>query len=86
MLLYVQVKPNQRFNGIEYHDNKWIIRLCAPAVDGKANQALVEYLSEVLGLSKSKIVLTKGQSARIKCLSIEAGEEIVRQHLENALK
>ncbi len=85
MQLYVQVKPNQKVNRIERKDDKWVLRLHAPAVDGKANDALVAYLSQLLNLPKSKIRLTKGNTARFKCLEIEAPADQVVQCLEKAL-
>src|SRR5436190_23396140 len=77
MLLYVKVKPNQRFDRIEKVGEEWIIKLKAPAVDGKANQHLLEFLGEVLDLPKSKIALKKGQTARVKCLEVMAEEDYV---------
>ena len=82
MLLYVKVKPNQRFDKVEKSGDEWQIRLKAPAIDGKANDHLVRYLSEILDLPKSKIVLKKGQTARIKCLEIESEESLVLKALE----
>ena len=88
MLIYLKVKPNQRFDKIERIENDagnqgiWQVRLKAPAVDGKANERLVEYLSKVLGLPKSKISLVKGQTARIKCVEIIALEQDIFARLE----
>ncbi|MCX6292404.1 MAG: DUF167 domain-containing protein [Bacteroidetes bacterium] len=86
MILYVKVKPNQRFDRVEKSANDWQIRLKAPAVDGKANEHLIEYLSEVLDLPKSKIILKKGQTAKVKCLEIFAEEELVNAKLAEQLK
>jgi uncharacterized protein len=82
MLLYVKAKPNQRFDRVERVGNEWQIRLKAPAVDGKANEHLIEYLSEILKISKSKISLKKGQTSRLKCLEIMADEKTVMETLE----
>ncbi len=82
MLLYVKVKPNQRFDRIEKVGTDWIIKLKAPAVDGKANEHLIEYLSEVLDLPKSKINLKKGATARVKCLDILSDEKYVLAKLQ----
>jgi uncharacterized protein (TIGR00251 family) len=81
MLLYLKIKPNQRFDAVEGSAEQWVLRLKAPAVDGKANEHLVNYLSDILGLPKSKIQLKKGQTSRIKCLDIDASAEIVHQRL-----
>ena len=82
MLLYVKAKPNQRFDKVERIGNDWQIRLKAPAVDGKANEHLIEYLSEVLKISKSKIILKKGHTSKVKCLEINADEKEVLDKLE----
>jgi uncharacterized protein (TIGR00251 family) len=82
MLLFVKAKPNQRFDKVERVGAEWQIRLKAPAVDGKANEHLIEYLSEILKIPKSKINLKKGQTSRIKCLEIIADEKTVLETLE----
>lgn len=86
MLLYITVKPGRHKEKLEKSGDKWIVHLNAPAVDGKANRRLIEYFSELLHLSKSKIELVKGHTSRLKCLSIEADEVQVLQQLEAATK
>ena len=81
MLLYVKIKPNQRFDRVEFVDDQFLFRIRAQAIDGKANDYLVGYLSDLLDISRSKIIIKKGQSARIKCLEIIADEALVRQQL-----
>ena len=66
MLLYLKIKPNQRLDKIERVGNEWVVRVKAPAIDGKANDHLIEYLSEILEISKSKIILKKGHTGRLK--------------------
>lgn len=85
MQIYLKVKPNQRFDKIEKSGNDWQVRLKAPAVDGKANDHLIVFLSEVLALPKSKIRLLKGHTARIKCVEIDASPEFVTGKLETHL-
>ncbi|MFZ7115886.1 MAG: DUF167 domain-containing protein [Bacteroidota bacterium] len=82
MLLYLKVKPNQRFDKIEQTPEGWQVRLKAPAVDGKANENLINYLSEVLDLPKSAIRLKKGQTSKFKCLEINLEEERVVKLLD----
>ena len=85
MQIYLKVKPNQRFDKVDKVGNDWEIRLKAPAVDGKANEHLIVFLSKVLDLPKSRIQLKKGQTARIKCLEIDADEEFVHRKLNEHL-
>lgn len=84
MLLYLKIKPNQRFDQIEGSEGDWVVRVKAPAIDGKANEHLINYLSDVLDLPKSKIRLKKGQTNRLKCLEVDANEDIVNQSLSKA--
>ncbi len=84
MLLYLKIKPNQRFDRIERVDDHWVVRVKAPAVDGKANEHLIDYLSSVLGLSKSKVRIRKGSASRIKCLEIDAEEAYINDCLAKA--
>jgi uncharacterized protein (TIGR00251 family) len=42
------------------------IALAAPPVDGRANEELVAYLADVLGVSRSDVVVTAGLQSRNK--------------------
>ena len=46
------------------------IRLQAPALEGRANEALVEYLAELLKTSKGAVRILSGERSRIKRLEI----------------
>ena len=52
------------------HGDALKIRLAAPPVDGKANEALVKFIAERLGLAKSAILLKSGQTSRRKVLEV----------------
>jgi uncharacterized protein (TIGR00251 family) len=47
------------------------VKLSAPPVDGRANQALVEFPAETLGLPKRAITLVRGETARQKLARID---------------
>ena len=81
MIMYLKVKPNQRSDKVEKIGNEWQIRLKAPAVDGKANEHLIEFLSGILDIPKSKITLRKGKTSRLKCLEINSEEQSVLEKL-----
>ena len=49
------------------------VKIAAPPVDGKANAALREFLACHFGLPKSKVVLEKGDSSRIKTFTLPDG-------------
>jgi len=57
------------------------IRLRAPAVEGKANAALIEFLAHSLGLRRSQIAILRGDKSREKIVAVEGMtiEEIKRR-------
>lgn len=46
------------------------VKLTAPAVEGKANKALVQFLAKKLGLPKRDIEIVSGERSREKSLKI----------------
>ena len=66
------------------HGDALKIRLAAPPVDGKANEALLRYLADALKLPRAAVTLKSGQSSRRKLVEISdcSAERIVR--LENS--
>jgi len=59
------------------HGEALKIRLAAPPVDGMANEALVKFLAEMLGLPKSAVSLKSGQRSRRKVLEISSADSSV---------
>lgn len=59
------------------HQEHLRIRLAAPAVDNKANQALIAFVAGLLGLKRSQVRLTSGQTSRQKTLCVTAEAEPV---------
>jgi uncharacterized protein (TIGR00251 family) len=71
MLLRIKVKPNSKTDEIIREKIK------AQPIDGKANKYLVGFLSKVLSLPRSGIMVIKGESNSFKTLEIEASEDYV---------
>ena len=71
--LAVSVSPNARRTAADgLHDGSLRIRLVAPPVDGKANELLIGWLADQLGLPRRAVTLVRGQTARRKWLAIDA--------------
>lgn len=69
--ILVQVRPNSRQESVERsEDGVFIIRVNAPPRDGKANQRVVELLSQHLGVPKSKIELVSGGKSKLKTFKV----------------
>jgi uncharacterized protein (TIGR00251 family) len=58
------------------------IRLAAPPVDGKANTALLLFLSQVFKVPKDAVVLLRGHSSRQKQVQIKGAAASPRAVLE----
>ena len=71
MRFSLKVIPGAKRN--EWVEAKGIVKvyLNAPAVDGKANVALVKFLAGHFGVKSSQIEITKGLKSRHKIISIE---------------
>ena len=70
--LNVRVTPNARKNEVvSWTQDEVRLKIKAPAVDGKANAALIEYLSELTCLPRAKIQLKAGEKSRIKLVEID---------------
>jgi len=46
------------------------IRVAAPPVDGAANQALIEFLAQVLGLPRNQVDIIAGETTERKLISL----------------
>jgi uncharacterized protein (TIGR00251 family) len=69
--LLVAVIPNaRRTEAVGLHDGCLRVRLHAPAIEGRANEALVEWLADGLRLPRRAVVLQQGASSRRKRLVI----------------
>lgn len=85
--LAIRVTPRARRDEVVeiLPDQTVKIRLTAPPVEGKANEALIEFLSKVLGVPRSRIEIIAGQTGRDKLVSIldmessEAQARILKQ-------
>jgi len=47
------------------------VRLTAPPVDGAANEALVRFLAERLGVPRSAVRVVSGETGRSKVVAVE---------------
>ncbi len=56
------------------HGDALKIRLAAPPVEGKANEALIKFVAETLRLPKSAVNLKSGQTSRCKVLEVSGAD------------
>ena len=75
MRLAVRVIPNAKrteFSG--QREGESVLRLNAPAVEGKANKAAVEFLAKHFGIARSRVTLVSGEKTRHKVFELEGVE------------
>jgi len=69
LALYCQ--PGAKKTGVQgEHDGRLKIRLAAPPVEGKANDALIAWLAKQLKTNRSHIELVAGDLSRLKRVTI----------------
>jgi uncharacterized protein (TIGR00251 family) len=79
----VRVIPNaSKTEVVGREGSTWKIRLAAPPVDGKANDALIRFLADALDIAPSQIEILKGHSSKTKILSVPMVEEDVLERLQ----
>lgn len=82
-VLRVVVTPNApRTQADGLHDGQLRVRLHAPPVDGKANDALVAWLAGELQLPRRAVQLLRGDTARRKVLALDAPVTLVAAWLD----
>ena len=79
----VKVQPRARKNGITGTVGDALkLALTAPPVEGRANQAVIEFFADIFQIPRSSVTIASGESSRLKVIritGISAGQ--VRQCL-----
>ena len=70
--LLIRVYPGSSKNTVTgYNDGILNIKITTRPEKGKANEALINYLSDLLSISKSRITVSKGNTSRNKVVLIQ---------------
>ena len=86
MILRIHVKPNSKTDSISIDKAGTIrVKIRAKPVEGKANKYLLEYLSTLFKLPKSKIEIIKGHSSSYKIIEMGAPEDDIKNILKTFL-
>lgn len=71
VMLDITVSPRASRNRIMgVHDDRLKIQLAAPPVDGKANETLVRFIADMLGISRAQVEIVGGQASRRKTVCL----------------
>jgi uncharacterized protein len=80
----VKIQPRARKNAITGTVGEALkLSITAPPVEGRANQAVIEFLADLFAISRSSVTIASGASSRNKVIRI-AGltKQAVEQRLE----
>jgi uncharacterized protein (TIGR00251 family) len=78
-LLRVRLTPRAGRSQIDGWDGDLLrVRVAAPPVEGKANDALLRLLAGALGVAPSRLRLVRGRTSREKVVAVEgvSGEDV----------
>src|SRR5690606_1356655 len=74
--LALRIVPNAKRSELAgTHGAAIRVKIAAPAVEGRANEALVEFLAEVLEVPRRAVTLASGAKSRDKVVEIEGLDE-----------
>lgn len=86
VLLQLSVMPNAKRTEVDgLHDGALRVRLAAPPIDGRANEALVAWLAKSLGVPRRDVEVLRGESSRRKQVAIAVSHDAALRWLSAVL-
>lgn len=70
IILTLRISPNASKNEIIQEDSGLKVKITAQPIDGKANKALIEFLSKNFKIPKSYFKIIRGETAKDKTILI----------------
>jgi uncharacterized protein (TIGR00251 family) len=87
-LLEIRVRPNSSRNkvgGTVGEPPRLVVAVQAPAVDGKANQAVIKQLAEAFNLRARDFTIVYGELGRDKRILVSGDEKTLQAKLEELM-
>jgi len=82
LVFTIRVTPRASANAVSgERDGVLLVRVTAPPVEGKANNAVVALLAKALGTPRSAVQVVQGASARTKRVSVPRDAEAALNRL-----
>jgi uncharacterized protein (TIGR00251 family) len=77
----VRVQPRAKREGIGRRGELIVVRVAAPPVDNRANDAVCKAIAAAAGVPRSRVTVVKGHTAREKTIRVDgiAPEELERK-------
>ena len=75
-LISVRVQPRARSDAlVALRHGVLVVRVLAPPLDGRANDAVCRLIAGVLGVRRSRVTIVRGERARDKVVAIEGVDQ-----------
>lgn len=77
MKLSLRVQPGAKRSALlaRLASGEYKVAVAAPPVEGRANEAVVELVSELLGVKRRQVTVARGTSSRSKLIEVEGLDE-----------
>ena len=75
ILVNIKIVPNSSKNDIVLEEEFVKVKITAQPIEGKANKALVEFLSKKFKIPKTSIEIVKGETTKEKTLLFKTDNE-----------
>jgi len=84
LCIRLRVQPNARATEIAgKHGETLKVRVAAPALEGRANALLIEFLRKKMNVPASRVTITQGARGRAKTVEIVAPGETALRVIED---
>ena len=85
IIVSLKIVPNSSKNDIVLEEGFVKVKITAQPIEGKANKALVEYLSKLFKIPKTSIEIIKGETSKEKTLLLKTNDKNKRAEIISAL-
>ena len=86
MIIRVRVIPDARHSEVMGRVGSIVrVRVAAPAVDGKANGELMEFLAEFFGVKEKFVSILRGEKGKEKTIQVEGRPEHELEEIMDAI-
>lgn len=75
LMVSLKISPNAKKNEIIKDESGIKIKITAQPVEGKANKALIEYLSKTFKVPKTSVEIVKGDTSKEKTVLFRTSDE-----------
>ena len=75
IIVSLKIVPNSSKNDIVLEEGFVKVKITAQPIEGKANKALVEYLSKLFKIPKTSIEIVKGENSKDKTILLKTSDK-----------